>query len=102
MGRSTLAWGWTPANDIVWQFRKMLDVESREAFDSLGWLAQHTYANRWNSERPVVEHEHGRADRARSHSHAYGSITHSHLLRAICREPECAGCATHNIHPKSK
>lgn len=42
----------------------------------------------------VVAHDHGRGP----HTHAHGSHRHSHMLRAICARPECAGCATHDIH----
>jgi hypothetical protein len=32
------------------------------------------------------------------HSHAFKSVAHNHMLRAICQRPECAGQPTHNIH----
>lgn len=43
----------------------------------------------------VVEHLHG----CRAHTHAWGSVPHTHMARAICHRPECEGCPTHNIHP---
>ena len=41
-----------------------------------------------------VEHAHGN----RTHAHAHGTVDHTHMLRAICQRPECAGAETHNIH----
>lgn len=41
-----------------------------------------------------VEHAHGN----RTHAHAHGTVDHNHMLRAVCRRPECAGAETHNIH----
>lgn len=33
------------------------------------------------------------------HRHAWGLTPHSHILRAVCCEPECLEFPTHNIHP---
>jgi hypothetical protein len=46
----------------------------------------------------VVTHHHGNTNR--SHIHAWGSIPHTHMVRAICHRPECVGYPTHNIHPQ--
>ena len=50
----------------------------------------------------IAEHTHGDGPRAYAHTHAWAGQPHSHLLRAVCGRPECAGCATHNIHPEGR
>lgn len=45
--------------------------------------------------RDVWPHEHGKA----THSHAWSSIVHDHLLRQVCTRDECSDASTHNIHP---
>lgn len=49
-------------------------------------------------EKDIVEHSHG----LRTHRHAWGSVSHNHLLRAVCNRPECRGAETHNIHRGSE
>jgi hypothetical protein len=46
------------------------------------------------------KHTHRSGCRELVHTHAWASEPHNHMLRAVCGEPECAGCFTHNIHPK--
>ena len=53
-----------------------------------------------------VRHEHNRTPEMNElgiegyfHTHAYGDVPHSHMMRAICFRPECHGCPTHDIHP---
>jgi hypothetical protein len=44
-------------------------------------------------------HSHGKT----THTHAWASIEHNHLLRGLCSDEACEGCETHNLHsaPKS-
>lgn len=47
----------------------------------------------------VVEHTHHLAQgKSYTHTHAYGSYPHGHMLRAICHLPECEDFPAHNIH----
>lgn len=43
----------------------------------------------------LVPHSHGGKY---NHVHAFGEVSHNHMLRAICQRPECQGLPTHNIH----
>ena len=45
------------------------------------------------------KHRHGSGKMAYEHKHAWASIEHLHILRGLCRRPECQGTAFHNIHP---
>jgi hypothetical protein len=48
----------------------------------------------------VVGHEHPLpGEKTYEHYHAWGSMPHLHLLRAVCGRPECGDSPTHNIHP---
>lgn len=48
----------------------------------------------------IAEHVHGAGKLSEVvHTHAWATEPHTHMLRAICRRPECDGCETHNIHP---
>lgn len=44
----------------------------------------------------IVTHNHGDA----VHTHAWGSVPHNHMARAVCHRIECDTYPTHNIHPQ--
>lgn len=48
--------------------------------------------------RDIKEHEHKVLELV--HTHAWGSVEHSHSPLEICREPECDECEPHQNHPE--
>lgn len=42
----------------------------------------------------VALHTHGKTE----HTHAWASVPHMHILRAVCQRDECDGCEAHDIH----
>jgi hypothetical protein len=43
----------------------------------------------------IALHQHGKTE----HTHAWATVPHTHVLRAVCLREECEGHVTHNIHP---
>lgn len=46
-------------------------------------------------DRDISVHVHGKME----HQHAWASVPHTHVLRAVCQRTECESAETHNIHP---